>query len=59
MRPPAMPENATIDQMLISDQNGMTYLLLQIQQYGQTTWELHLAWGFKVVQSEHVCLVLG
>lgn len=59
MRPPIFPSNATIEQTLISDTQGMTYLLLQIQQYGQTTWELHLAYGFKVVQSEHVALVLG
>lgn len=59
MRPPIFPQNATIQQTLISDQMGMTYLLLQIEQYGQTSWELHLAYGFKVVQSEHVALVLG
>lgn len=59
MRPPVMPSNATIQQTLISDRFGMTYLLLQIEQYGQTSWELHLAYGFKVVQSEHVALVLG
>lgn len=59
MRPPVMPENPTISQMLISDEKGMTYLLLDIAQYGQRTWELHLAWGFKVVQGEHVALVLG
>lgn len=59
MRPPVMPENPTISQMLISDAMGMTYLMLDIAQYGQRTWELHLAWGFKVVQGEHVALVLG
>lgn len=59
MRPPIIPENATIKQLLISDSKGMTYLLLEIQQYGQVTWELHLAWGFKVVQGEHVALVMG
>lgn len=59
MRPPIFPSNATIQQTLISDQMGMTYLLLQIEQYGQTTWELHLAYGFKVVQGEHVALVMG
>lgn len=59
MRPPIFPDNATIQRTLISDQFGMTYLLLQIQQYGMTTWELHLAYGFKVVQSEHVCLLIG
>lgn len=59
MRPPVMPENPTISQMLISDQFGMTYLMLDIAQYGQRTWELHLAYGFKVVQPEHVAIILG
>ena len=59
MRPPLMPQNPTIQQMLISDQFGMTYLMLDIAQYGQRTWELHLAHGFKVVQGEHVGILLG
>lgn len=58
MRPPIMPANPTITQMLVSDGRGMTYLMLDISQYGQRTWELHLAWGFKVVQGEHVALLL-
>jgi len=59
MRPPVMPPNPTQQMQLISDGMGMTYMLLQIAQYGMLTWELHLAWGFKVVQSEHVALLLG
>lgn len=59
MRPPLFPDNPTHQKMLISDNKGMTYMLVQIAQYGQITWELHLAWGFKVVQSEHVAIVLG
>ena len=59
MRPPIMPQNPTIQQMLISDGMGMTYLMLDISQYGQRTWELHLAWGFKVVQGEHVAILLS
>lgn len=59
IRPPVFPDNPTISKTLISDKFGMTYLLVSIAQYGQTTWELHLAWGFKVVQSEHVAIVLG
>lgn len=59
MRPPLFPDNPTIQKMLISDDKGMTYLLVQISQYGQISWELHLAWGFKVVQGEHVALLLG
>jgi hypothetical protein len=58
MRPPIVPANPTINQLLISDGRGMTYLLLDIAQYGQRTWELHLAWGFKVVQPEHVAMLI-
>lgn len=59
MRPPLMPANPTIGQMLISDERGMTYLMLDIAQYGQRTWELHLAWGFKTVNGEFSTAVLG
>ena len=59
MRPPLMPANPTIQQMLISDEFGMTYLMLDIAQYGQRTWELHLAWGFKAVQPEHIAILMG
>lgn len=59
MRPPLMPENPTMQMLPISDDNGMTYLLVDIAQYGQRSLELHLAYGFRVVQSEHVALVLG
>ena len=57
MRPPVIPQNPTISQVAISDEFGMTYLLLDIAQYGQRTWELHLAWGFRVVQGEHVAIL--
>lgn len=58
-RPPLIPANPTISQVAISDGSGLTYLLLDIAQYGQRTWELHLAWGFKAVQSEHIAVLLG
>jgi hypothetical protein len=59
MRPPIMPPNPTIEQMLVSDDKGMTYLMLQIAQYGQLSWELHLAWGFKSINGEFSRIVLG
>jgi hypothetical protein len=59
MRPPTMPINPTINQLLVSDPMGMTYLMLDIAQYGQRTWELHLAWGFKAVNGEFSAVVLG
>jgi hypothetical protein len=59
MRPPLMPANPTIEQMLVSDDKGMTYLMLQIAQYGMLSWELHLAWGFKTINGEFSSIVLG
>ncbi len=59
IRPTLIPENPTITQMPISDDLGMTYLMLDIAQYGQRTWELHLAWGFQTVNGEFSTLVLG
>ena len=59
MRPPLIPANPTIKQMVISDGMGMSYLMLEIAQYGMVTWELHLAWGFQAVQSEYIVTLLG
>ena len=58
-RPPLFNENPTIKQLKISDPSGLTFLLLEIEQYGQTTWEMHLAYGNKVVQQEHVAILIG
>lgn len=59
IRPTLIPENPTIQQMMISDDLGMSYLMLDIAQYGQRSWELHLAWGFKTINGEFSALVLG
>lgn len=60
MRPPLIPLGGQITAtMPISDMNGMTYLLVEITGDGMTTWRLHLASGFKVVQPEHVAILMG
>jgi hypothetical protein len=59
MRPPMMPANPTIHQLMVSDDKGMTYLMLDIAQYGMRSLELHLAYGFKTVNPEFSALVLG
>ena len=59
MRPPLIPANPIISQMPVSDSLGMTYLMLEIAQYGMISWELHLAWGFKTVNPEFSAIVLG
>lgn len=59
MRPPVMPDNPLMQRALISDASGLTYLLVQVAGDGMATWRLHLAYGFKVVQGEHVAILLG
>jgi hypothetical protein len=59
MRPPIIPESPLIQQTMISDAKGMTYLLVQIVGDGMVTWRLHLAYGFKVVQSNMVAILMG
>lgn len=58
-RPPYIPANANIEQVLVSDQFGMTYLLCRVVGDGVVTWRLHIAYGIQVVQPEHVALLLG
>ncbi|MBX9754543.1 MAG: P22 coat - protein 5 family protein [Pseudomonadaceae bacterium] len=59
MRPPIIPNSPLITQTLISDAFGMTYLLVQVVGDGMITWRLHLAYGFKVVNSNHVAVLMG
>ncbi len=59
MRPPIMPANPLMQTQTISDNTGMTYLLVQIAGDGMVTWRLHLAYGFAVVQPEHVAILMG
>lgn len=60
MRPPLIPVGGVITRTTpISDSKGMTYLLVEAIGDGMITWRLHLAYGFKVVQSEHVAIILG
>lgn len=59
IRPPLIPANPTISQVLVSDSLGMTYLLVDAVGDGMRTMRLHLAWGFKTVNSEFSAIVLG
>ena len=60
VRPPEIPANPIIRSIQMTDmESGLPFTLLEIAQYGQITWELHLAWGFAVVNPEHVAVLLG
>jgi hypothetical protein len=60
MRPPMIPVGGVISRTTpISDSTGMTYLLVEAIGDGMITWRLHLAYGFRVVQPEHVAIIMG
>lgn len=59
MRPPKMPASPIINQILITDDKGLSYLLCETVGFGMKTWSLHLAYGFKVINSEFVVNLLG
>jgi len=59
MRPPIIPPSSIISQMLITDDKGLSYLLCETVGFGMVTWSLHLAYGFKVINSEFVCNFIG
>lgn len=58
-RSPILPDNANMKKLEISDANGLTYTLVEIAGDGMVTWRLHAAWGFKVVNPEHVAILIG
>jgi hypothetical protein len=59
IRQPQMPSNPTIATTVITDEFGCTYLLCDVAQWGQRSWVLIMAYGFKVVQQEHVVIMMG
>ncbi len=59
VRPPLIPANPTISQIPVSDQFGLTYLLVDAVGDGMRTLRLHLAYGFKTVNPEFSAIVLG
>ena len=59
VRPPLIPANANMSQLPISDSFGMSYLLVDIVGDGMRTWRLHLAHGFKAVNSAFAAVILG
>jgi hypothetical protein len=58
-RPPIIQPNAITETSLVSDQSGLTFLVVRNLQYGQISWEVHLAWGVKTVQPENVAILIG
>lgn len=60
VRPPLWYPTADVDIMPISDEFGMTYLMVDTRgDQGMRTWQLIAGYGFKVVQSEYVFVLMG
>lgn len=60
MRVPEFDSDGKIyETMPITGPDGLTYLLVKNMQYGQTLWEIHIAYAFAVVNSEFVINVMG
>lgn len=58
-RPPLIPASPLINQLKISDDSGMTYLMCEILGDGEITWRLNVCYGFKVINSEFVAILMG
>lgn len=58
IRPPNLNPTPIIQTQLVTDEYGITYLFVRNLGYGTTTYEIHLAYGFKVV-NEHVVAIIG
>lgn len=59
MRIPLIPASPVIKQLPISAGNGLTFLMCEIVGDGMITWRLHLCYGFKAVQPEHIAILCG
>jgi hypothetical protein len=59
VRPPLIPANPTMSQLMVSDGSGLSYLLVDAVGDGMRTIRLHLAYGFKTVNPEFSAIVLG
>lgn len=59
-RPPIIEANALLQTTLATDEvSGLTFMIVRALQDGQTTYRVHLAYGFKVLYPEYIVKLLG
>ena len=59
-RVPDMGDDMAISKQMIYDEvSGITYEVAEYPGFGQTTFHVRLAWGWKVVNPQHVAVLFG
>lgn len=59
-RVPAMGNDKAIGSELIYDEvSGITYEVAEYPGFGQTTFHVRLAWGWKAIKQEHIAVLFG
>ena len=59
-RVPAMGNDMAVSKEMIFDEvSGMTYEVAEYPGFGQTTFHVRIAWGYKVIKPAHVAVLFG
>jgi len=59
-RPPAMGRDLAVSKKMVYDEvSGITYEVAEYPGFGQTTFHVRIAWGYKVIKPEHVAVLFG
>lgn len=59
-RPPAMGNDLAVSKKLVYDDvSGITYEVAEYPGFGQTTFHVRLAWGWKAIKPEHIAVLFG
>jgi hypothetical protein len=59
-RIPDIPEAANITRQIVVDPiSGLPFLVLRVVQYGQVTYEVHMAWGVQAIKPDWMCVLQG
>ena len=59
-RVPAMGDDLAVSTQMVYDEvSGITYEIAEYAGFGQTTFHVRLAWGWKAIKSEHIAVLFG
>lgn len=59
-RVPAMGNDLAVSRELVYDEmSGLTYEVAEYAGFGQTTFHVRIAWGWKAIKPEHIAVLFG